>query len=243
VTNLSRFPVFHLAAFSVLCVLPAICVAEQRAPIAEEIGEVYGVKSFRRVEAIRYTFNIPELKLSRSWVWQPKTDTVTYDGPDKAGKPMKVTYRRDQLSSQSDTIKNDIDPAFINDHYVLLFPLHLAWDDWAAVSDEGVHEMPISQKATRRVLVKYPPRGGYSPGDTWELYIGENKRLEEFIYHRAGAGFPKVYTGTWEGYETAGPLLLSTDHEGTTDDGKPLRVFYSNVAVKVTGSHNWVSAH
>jgi hypothetical protein len=218
-------------------------VAEQRALIAEEVGEIYGVKSFGQVEAIRYTFHIPEFKLSRSWVWQPKTDTVTYEGPDKAGKPMKVTYRRDQLSSQSDAIKNDIDPAFINDHYVLLFPLHLAWDDWATVTDEGVHEMPISKKAARRVLVKYPPHGGYSPGDTWELYVGEDKRLEEFIYHRAGAGFPKVYTGTWEGYEKAGPLLLATDHEGTTDDGKPLRVFYSNVAVRVTGSPNWISAH
>jgi hypothetical protein len=92
-------------------------------------------------------------------------------------------------------------------------------------------------------LVKYPSHGGYSPGDTWELYVGEDKRLAEFIYYRAGAGFPKVYTGTWEGYEKAGPLLLSTAHEGTTDDGKPLRVFYSNVAVKVTGSDNWIRAH
>ena len=242
-TNLSRFPVLRLSAFSVLCVVPAICAAEQRAPIAEEIGEAYGVNSFGEVEAIRYTFNIPEFKLSRSWVWQPKTDTVTYEGPDKAGKPMKVTYRRDQLSSQSDAIKNDIDPAFINDHYVLLFPLHVTWDDWATVSDEGVHQMPISKKAARRVLVRYPSRGGYSPGDTWELYVGDDKRLEEFIYHRAGVGFPKVYTGTWEGYEKVGPLLLSTDHEGMTDDGKPLRVFYSNVAVRVTGSENWTSAH
>ena len=241
--NLSRLPVLHPLALSILYVVPAICVAEQRAPIAEEIGEAYGVNSFREVEAIRYTFNIPEFKLSRSWVWQPKTDTVTYEGPDKAGKPMKVTYRRDQLSSQSDAIKNDVDPAFINDHYVLLFPLHVAWDDWATVSDEGLHEMPISKKAASRVLVKYPSHGGYSPGDTWELYVGEDKRLAEFIYHRAGAGFPKVYTGTWEGYEKAGPLLLSTAHEGTTDDGKPLRVFYSNVAVKVTGSDNWISAH
>jgi hypothetical protein len=41
---------------------------------------------------------------------------------------------------------------------------------------------------------------------------GAINRLEEFVYHRAGAGAPKGYTGTWEGYEKAGPLLLSTDH-------------------------------
>ena len=66
--------------------------------------------------------------------------------------------------------------------------------------------------------------------------------LEEFIYHRAGAGFPKAYIATWQGYERAGPLLFSTDHEGTTGDGKSLRVFFSDVAVKVVGSDKWVNA-
>jgi len=175
-------------------------------------------------------------------VWEPKTDTVSYEGTDKEGKPVKVTYKRDELSSQSDAVKNDIDPAFVNDHYVLLFPLHVAWDDSATVTDEGIQEMPISKKSARRVVVKYPAQGGYSPGDTWELYVGKNKRVEEFVYHRAGKGLPSLYTGTWEGYEKAGPLLLSTDHEGTTGDGKSVRVFYSDVAVKLVGSDKWVNA-
>ena len=113
---------------------------------------------------------------------------------------------------------------------------------WATVTDEGMQEMPISKKPARRVMVKYPSQGGYSPGDTWELYVGKNKRLEEFVYHRAGQGFPSLYTGTWEGYEKAGPLLLSTDHEGTTGDGKSVRVFFSDVAVKVAGSDDWITA-
>ena len=240
-TYLRRLAV--LLPFSVLFIAPGISGAQQHAPIAEQIGKAYGVNSFGQVEAIRYTFNIPELKLSRTWVWEPKTDTVTYVGPDKEGKAVTVTYKRDELSSQSDAVKNDIDPAFVNDHYVLLFPLHVAWDDWATVTDEGVQEMPISKKSARRVVVKYPSQGGYSPGDTWELYVGKNKRLEEFVYHRAGKGLPSLYTGTWEGYEKAGPLLFSTDHEGTTGDGKSVRIFYSDVAVKVVGSDKWVSAH
>jgi hypothetical protein len=231
-----------LLPVSVLFIAPGISGAQQHAPIAEQIGKAYGLDSFGQVEAIRYTFNIPEFKLSRTWVWEPKTDTVTYEGPDKEGKPVTVTYMRDELNSQSDPVKNDIDPAFVNDHYILLFPLHIAWDDWATVTDEGVQEMPISKKPGRRVVVKYPAQGGYSPGDTWELYVGKDKRLEEFVFHRAGAGFPKVYTGTWEGYEKAGPLLLSTDHEGTIEDGKSVRAFFSDVAVKVVGSDEWISA-
>lgn len=239
-TNFRRLAA--LLPLGVLFVVPAISGAQQRAPIAEQIGKAYGLDSFGQVEAIRYTFNIPAFKLSRTWVWEPKTDTVTYEGPDKEGKPVKVTYKRDELSSQSDAIKHDIDPAFVNDHYILLFPLHVAWDDWATVTDEGIHEMPISKTSARRVVVKYPSQGGYSPGDTWELYVGKNKRLEEFVYHRGGEGAITLYTGTWEGYEKAGPLLLSTDHEGTTGDGKSVRVFYSDVAVKVAGSDQWVNA-
>jgi len=231
-----------LLPFSALFIAPGISGAQQHAPIAGQIGKAYGLDSFGQVEAIRYTFNIPELKLSRTWVWEPKTDTVTYAGPDKEGKSVKVTYKRDELSSQSDAVKNDIDPAFVSDHYVLLFPLHVAWDEWATVTDEGIQEMPISKKSARRVVVKYPSQGGYSPGDTWELYVGKNKRLEEFVYHRAGKGLPSLYTGTWEGYEKAGPLLLSTDHEGTTGDGKSVRIFYSDVAVKVVGSDKWINA-
>jgi hypothetical protein len=99
-------------------------------------------------------------------VWEPKTDTVSYQGTDKDGKPVKVTCKCDELSSQSDAVKNEIDPAFVNDHYILLFPLHVAWDGWATVTDEGVHEMPISKKPARRIVVKYPADAGYSPGDT-----------------------------------------------------------------------------
>jgi hypothetical protein len=227
---------------SLLFIASGISTAQPHAPIAEQIGKAYGLDSFGQVEAIRYTFNIPAFKLSRTWVWEPRTDTVSYEGPDKEGKPVKVTYKRDELSSQSDAIKNDIDPAFVNDHYVLLFPLHVAWDDWATVTDEGIQEMPLSKKSARRVVVKFPSQGGYSPGDTWELYVDKNKRLEEFIFHRAGDGFPKVYVSTWEGYERAGPLLFATDHEGS-GDGKPLRVFFSDVAVKVTGSDTWINAH
>jgi hypothetical protein len=230
-----------LLPFSVLFIAPGISGAQQHAPIAAQIAEAYGLDSFGQVEAIRYTFNIPELKLSRTWVWEPKTDTVTYDGPDREGKPVKVTYKRDELSSESDAVRNNIDPAFVSDHYVLLFPLHVAWDDWATVTDEGIHEMPISKKSARRVVVKYPSQGGYSPGDTWELYVGKDKRLEEFVYHRGGKGIPSLYTGTWEGYEKAGRLLLSTDHKGTTGDGKSVRIFYSDVAIKVVGSDKWLN--
>jgi hypothetical protein len=199
---------------------------------------------FGQIEGLRYTWNaeFPGVKVSDSWEWNPKTNTVTYLTKDKEGKPTKTTYQRSQLSSESDTVKNDIDPKFINDEYWLLFPLHLVWDGSATVTDEGMHKLPLGQGSAEHVVVKYPMEsGGYTPGDTWELFVGPDKRVQEFIYHRGGPKKPSVVIATWAGYKKAGPLLISTDHRGTAD-GKPLHLWFSDVSVKVTGSENWMNA-
>jgi hypothetical protein len=240
-TNFSRFGVIRL--LTLLLVLPAICAAQQLPPIAEQMAKTYGLDSFGQVEGIRYTFNLelPGLKRSHTWEWQPKTDTVSYEGKDKDGKPIKVTYQRSQLSSQSDVVKNEVDPAFINDQYWLLFPFHVVWDG-ARVTDNGMHKLPIGKGSAELVVVKYRSDRGYTPGDTWVLYVGTDKRVEEFIYRRGGSTKPRVVITTWEGYKTAGPLLFSTYHRGTAD-GKPVRLSFSGVSVKVTGSENWINAH
>ncbi len=70
----------------------------------------------------------------------------------------------------------------------------------------------------------------------------EPLKVKEFIYHRGGPKKPSVVIATWAGYKKAGPLLISTDHRGTAD-GKPLRISFSNVAVQLAGSGNWINAN
>jgi len=89
--------------------------------------------------------------------------------------------------------------------------------------------------------VKYPSDVGYTPGDTWELYVGSDNRVQQFIYRRGGPKKPSLVIATWADYKKAGPLLFSTDHRGTAD-GKPLRISFSDVSVKLTGSDTWVTA-
>ena len=102
-------------------VLAATSRAQTRPPIVEELARTYGLDSFGQIEAVRYTFNIaiPSLKLnlSRSWTWEPKTGQVSYEGKDKDGKPVKVTYFRSQLDSAPANVKDEIEPAFVNDNY------------------------------------------------------------------------------------------------------------------------------
>jgi hypothetical protein len=240
-TSCSRLVLLHhLLAFGMLLIVPATSGAQQLPRLADEMAKTFGLDSFSEVEAIRYTWG--NGKISRTWVWQPKTDTVTYEGKDKKGQPVKVTYRRSEIDNQSYTVQRDIDPSFVNDQYGLLLPLHVAWDG-ANVTDQGMDETPLGKSPAERIVVKYAS-SGYSPGDTYELFVSPDKRILEMRYHRAVPvpGSPTLLLTKWEGYKKAGPLLISTDHSGTAD-GHPLRITFTDVAVKVTGSKNWMLAH
>ena len=233
-----------------LCLLPifgalilaAPSGAQQRPPIIEKLAKTYGLDSFGQIDAIRYTFKAeaPGVDLSRSWIWEPKTDQVTYEGKDKSGKPVKVTYLRSQVGSQSAEVKGDIDPGFLNDNYWLILPFHFAWDTNATVEDAGMQKLPLGTGSAEKVAVKYTSDGGYSPGDTWDLYVGTDGRIQEIAYHGGGPAKFEV-VATWTDYKKAGPLLFSLDHRGT-HNGDPLRVSFSNVAVKLVGSNNWMNA-
>jgi hypothetical protein len=239
----SRLNLIFLLTFAMLLIFPAASGAQQSPPIAEQIAKAYGLDSFEQVEAFRYTWNAEfpgGHKLSNKWEWSPKTNTVSYEGKDKAGNPVKVTYQRSQLDSQSDVVKKEVDPAFANDQYWVLLPFHLLWDG-AAATDEGQQKLPIGDGTAQRVMMKYPSEGGYQPGDTWDLYIGPDKRIVEITYHRGAANPPHLVSATYADYKKAGPLLISMDHPGVVD-GKSFRISLTDVSVKLTGSDNWINA-
>jgi hypothetical protein len=241
--NSSRLTTICLLAFWVP-LLAAASWAQTRPPIAEKVAKTFGIDSWNQVEAIRYTWNaqFPGVNISHSWVWEPKTGKVSFEGKDKDGKPVKVSYVRSELSSQPANVRDQIHPAFINDQYWLIFPFHMMWDKSAQVEDKGMQKLPLGKGSAHQIVVKYPAEvGGFTPGDTWELFVGPDNRVEEFVYRRGGPKKPSLVIATWAGYKKAGPLLISTEHRGTAD-GAPLHLFFTDVAVKVTGSDAWISA-
>jgi hypothetical protein len=245
-TKLTRSMTTTLLAFLGALLFVSASHAQTRPPEVEALAKTYGLDSWGQVDAVRYTFNLelPALKvnLSRTWTWEPKTGQVTYEGKDKDGNPVKVTYNRNQLNSAAANIKDDIDPAFNNDNYWFIFPFHVYWDTSAVVTVKENQKLPIGTGTAKLISVKYPAEvGGYTPGDTWDLYVGAQGRIVQFVYHRGGPKKPGLVTTTWAGYKKAGPLLVSTDHRGTAD-GKPARIYFTNVAAKVAGSDAWVDA-
>ncbi|HKU28701.1 MAG TPA: hypothetical protein VJQ54_24735 [Candidatus Sulfotelmatobacter sp.] len=243
--NANRSRIVRVLAFWAVFLFAVTSSAQQRDPIIENIAKAYGLDSYDKIEAIRYNWNLEipgVLKLAHKWEWEPKTGKISFESTDKSGKPVKVTYESSQLNSQPDQVKNEVEPAFVNDNYWLIFPFHAYWDKSATITNQGMTKLPIGAGSATLVSVKYPTEaGGYTPGDTWDLYVSKDHRVQAMVYHRGGDKKPTLVTTTWTGYKKAGPLLVSTEHRGKADD-KPLHLWITDVAVKVTGSDKWIAA-
>ena len=87
--------------------LASIFAATARAgeipPAAEEMAKTFGLDSWGQIEGIRYTWNaeVPgavkpfdggsgTIKISHTWEWDPKTGTISYEGKDMNGQPLKA---------------------------------------------------------------------------------------------------------------------------------------------------------
>jgi hypothetical protein len=100
---------------------------------------------------------------------------------------------------------------------------------------------PMGKGKARKVTVTYPKTGGgYTPGDSYDLFIGADHRVVAWNFHRGGDPKPTL-TVTWADYKMAGPILIACDHRGTLQD-KPFRLFFTGVAVKLAGASDFTPA-
>jgi hypothetical protein len=63
----------------------------------------------------------------------------------------------------------------------------------------GMHKLPLGKGSAKLIAVKYPSQGGYTPGDTWDLYIGKDNCVQQMVCHRGGPKKPSVVIVTWAG--------------------------------------------
>ena len=203
--------------------------------LRQRIGNACGVHYFSRVEQIQYTFNvrIGDKWISRFWIWEPGPDRVTFKGMNYQAA---VTYHRHELDAEASAALKKVDAWFINDSYWLLFPFHVAWAADARVDDLGRENLPLGGGKARSAVITFPPSGGYTPGDVYQIFLDDNDRIIQWIYRRGGSEESERVT-TWEDYRQAGPLLLSLNHLAGDDS---FRVWFTGVGVKLTGSDRWM---
>jgi len=196
-------------------------VAAERT-IPQQLAESNGFQHWKDVEQLRFTFNADrgDMHFERTWIWEPKEDRVTaISGTDTLAYDL----------GNMDSTAHKRNSGFINDRYWLLAPFNLVWD---AQSYDHVHakeqKAPISGETMQKLTIVYKDQGGYTPGDAYDLYFGEDLIIREWVYRKSNQKEPSLIS-TWEDYVEVEGLKLARKH--IRHDGTP-GPYFSGIEVK-----------
>lgn len=187
----------------------------------ERIAMANGFKEFDSLGKLAFTFNVKvndSLRAKRQWVWNRKTNKVSLTEKDTT-----MSYiRQDSLGEK----EKYIDQRFVNDSYWLLFPFQLKWSNPEfSAPKEAV--APISEKNMKMISVSFPEEGGYTPGDTYDLYYDEDYMIREWVYKSSRGN--RESPATWEDYKDFEGVKISTMHK--SKDGS-FELFFNNISVE-----------
>ena len=189
--------------------------------VHEKIAMASGFEKFDSIKQIKFTFNVKvndSVRSERRWTWNIDSDKISLSENDTV---MSYT-KKDSLSEKN----RNIDQKFVNDSYWLLFPFQLKWS-LAEFSDPKKAKAPISGDEMQMLSVKYPSEGGYTPGDTYDIYFDEDYMIQEWVYKSSGGG--REMATTWEDYSDFKGIKISKMHK--SEDGN-FELFFTNITVE-----------
>lgn len=189
--------------------------------VAEKIANANGFKHWKYVSEIDFTFNVDRdsTHFERSWNWKLKTSDVTLiSGKDT------ILYNRKSV----DSLSLNADKGFINDKFWLLAPFQLVWDKGTNISEPSLEEAPISKQQLNKITLTYPRDGGYTPGDAYDFYYGNDFLVKEWIYRKGNSKDPSIIT-SWENYEDFNGLKIAKEHKKPEGNWK---LYFSNIQIK-----------
>lgn len=195
---------------------------EKSLTITEKIAHAHGFESWKKVNSLKFTFNVDKdsTHFERSWTWKPKSNEVT-----SMTSQDTLVYNRKNM----DSVIYKINAGFINDRYWLLAPFNLIWDaDNYTYEHQEKATAPISKQPLQKLTIVYDTEGGYTPGDAYDFYFGDDFLLQEWVFRKANQIEPSMVT-TWENYMEANSLKLALDHKMPNGD---FNLHFSNIAIK-----------
>lgn len=194
--------------------------SEKKLSLLEEIAYANGYDNWSEVDSISYTFNVQSGENSsyRSWTWKPKLNEVKLSSQDTT-----LTYNNKNFDEEVAFA----DRGFINDKYWLLFPYHLVWDENFDYEVNEQVESPISGELMQEIAIIYKNEAGYTPGDTYHIYVDEDKMIREWTYTPRGSEIPRMAT-TWEDYKEFNGLKIAQMHQSR--DGN-FKLFFTDISV------------
>lgn len=169
-----------------------------------EKGDLFKIQQSKNLS---FTFHarLPDKTVERRWRWDIEKNEVFLNG-----------------------VKEGASQKFINDIYWLLFPLMAHQDsDQIQISQNTDSEAPLSRKKTTELVITYVSGKGYTPNDTYKLYVDREATIIEWAYLKGGK-LPPARVTTWENYQTVNGIKLSL----TRESGGEFRVWFTDVVVR-----------
>lgn len=196
---------------------------EKTPGIANQIAVANGLENFSNVNMLEFVFNVQRdtaKASSRHWQWFPGSNEVVFITDSS-----NVKFTRNDTSTAE---LKKLNARFTNDEYWLLFPYHLTWDKGMEILDSNSKMAPIAGVSMHKLTIKYNQTDGFTPGDVYDIYVDEDLRIKEWVYHHAGSPEPSLMT-TWAGYKDYNGLTLADEHR--SKDGK-FRIWFTGIQVK-----------
>lgn len=194
----------------------------QEKNILERVAEAHGFQNWSAVEEIKFTFNVDRdtSHFERTWIWKPKTNDITAITAEKT-----IQYNWADM----DSIAYKTNGGFINDKYWLLAPFQLKWDAKNITHEHMLKaEAPISKESMQKLTIVYGSEGGYTPGDAYDLYFGDDFIVKEWVYRKENQEAPSMVT-TFEDYKDTKGLKIAQMHK--MGEGN-FKLYFTGVEVK-----------
>ncbi|SDS60726.1 hypothetical protein [Gramella sp. MAR_2010_147] len=189
--------------------------------VHEKIAMANGFENFDSISKLKFTFNVKvndTIRSERSWAWNIKSGKISLTEKDSTMSYVK----KDSLAKD----KEYIDQRFINDSYWLLFPYQLKWSN-ADLSEVKTAKAPISNEEMQMLTASFPAEGGYTPGDSYDIYFNKDYMIQEWVY-KAADGDREMAT-TWEDYEDFNGVKISKMHK--SEDGN-FQLYFTDISVE-----------
>lgn len=193
----------------------SLAAADDARTLAQRVAEAAGLSAWSAIDTLHFSFTHHPSDTTRRYRWRVDEGLVTVQIDDAEVEIPADGPRGDDPGEQ----EVQAHKAFVNDSYWLLFPLQVVWDPSVALrrKEAGpIPQWPDLGPATP-LVVEYPDSGGYTPGDTYVLYIGAEDRPLAWAYHPGGQEEAK-FVISWQDWQPVAGLQVPTRF--TTPDGE-----------------------
>lgn len=173
--------------------------------VSEKIAYAHGFEQWQNVSEIAYTFNVDRNSkhFERRWIWKPKSNDVIF-----ISETDTISYNRSKL----DSVSMAIDRNFINDKFWLLTPFQLVWDTGTTILRPIKTKAEISKQVLNKITLIYPKKGGYTPGDAYDIFYDDNFLIKEWIYRKGNRAKPSMIT-TFENHQDFNGITVALEHK------------------------------